>query len=133
MKKIENHKNNKSDVYVESETMRNDTVRCAMWNAATKRFEMPFVAADFAHPQFEGYINTLFYNFEGSTSQLVHGHVYDLLVQARKYGEVLRGNVLKVLDEQTPSYTLSQLLSNDRIPDFPGGLPRCGHGRARRL
>ena len=106
--------------FVKPKPMEIDTVRCAMWNAATKRFEMPFVAADFAHPQFEGYISSLFYNFEGSTSQLVHGHVYDLLVQARKYGEVLRGNVLKVLDEQTPSYTLSQLLSNDRIPEGYG-------------
>ncbi|MGM9868956.1 MAG: S8 family serine peptidase [Sodaliphilus sp.] len=103
--------------FVKPKPMEIDTVRCAIWNASAKQFEMPFVAADFGHPQFDGKMNTLFYTFDGSTSQLVHGHVYDLLVQARKNGGVLRANVLRVLDEQTPSYTLAQLLTNDRIPE----------------
>ena len=103
--------------FVRPKPMEIDTVRCAMWNAADKRFEMPYVAADFGHPQFNGNMPTVFYNFDGSLSQLVHGNVYDLLVQCRYDNKVLRADVIKVLNEITPDYVPAELLSNDRVAE----------------
>ena len=46
MKKIENHKNNKSDVYVESETMRNDTLDNVSYDFLDKLKVIPYLPDD---------------------------------------------------------------------------------------
>ena len=46
MKKIENHKNNKSDVYVESETMRNDTLDNVSYDFLDKLKVIPYLTDD---------------------------------------------------------------------------------------
>ena len=97
--------------------MEIDTVRCAMWNKAADRFEMPFVAADFGVPQFEGAMKPVFMLTEGDKSDLKDGYVYDLLVQTRMNDNETFGYVSKVLDEQKPSYSLASMLSVDRMKE----------------
>lgn len=46
MKKIENHKNNKSNVYVESETMRNDTLDNVSYDFLDKLKVIPYLTDD---------------------------------------------------------------------------------------
>lgn len=97
--------------------MEIDTVRCAMWNKAADRFEMPFVAADFGVPQFEGAMAPVFMLTEGDKSDLKDGYVYDLLVQTRVNDNETFGYVSKVLGEQKPSYSLASMLSVDRMKE----------------
>ncbi|MDY5608893.1 MAG: dockerin type I domain-containing protein, partial [Sodaliphilus sp.] len=97
--------------------MEIDTVRCAMWNKAADRFEMPFVAADFGVPQFEGAMKPVFMLTEGDKSDLKDGYVYDLLVQTRMNDNETFGYVSKVLGEQKPSYSLASMLSVDRMEE----------------
>ena len=97
--------------------MEIDTVRCAMWNKAADRFEMPFVAADFGVPQFEGAMKPVFMLTEGDKSDLKDGYVYDLLVQTRVNDNETFGYVSKVLGEQKPSYSLASMLSVDRMKE----------------
>ena len=102
---------------VRPKPMEIDTVRCAMWNKATDRFEMPFVAADFGVPQFEGAMKPVFMLTEGDKSDLKDGYVYDLLVQTRVNDNETFGYVSKVLGEQKPSYSLASMLSVDRMKE----------------
>ena len=102
---------------VRPKPMEIDTVRCAMWNKAADRFEMPFVAADFGVPQFEGAMKPVFMLTEGDKSDLKDGYVYDLLVQTRVNDNETFGYVSKVLDEQKPSYSLASMLSVDRMKE----------------
>ena len=102
---------------VRPKPMEIDTVRCAMWNKAADRFEMPFVAADFGVPQFEGAMKPVFMLTEGDKSDLKDGYVYDLLVQTRMNDNETFGYVSKVLDEQKPSYSLASMLSVDRMKE----------------
>ena len=102
---------------VRPKRMEIDTVRCAMWNKAADRFEMPFVAADFGVPQFEGAMKPVFMLTEGDKSDLKDGYVYDLLVQTRMNDNETFGYVSKVLDEQKPSYSLASMLSVDRMKE----------------
>ena len=97
--------------------MEIDTVRCAMWNKAADRFEMPFVAADFGVPQFEGAMKPVFMLTEGDKNDLKDGYVYDLLVQTRVNDNETFGYVSKVLGEQKPSYSLASMLSVDRMKE----------------
>ena len=93
------------------------TVRCAIWNKAADRFEMPFVAADFGVPQFEGAMKPVFMLTEGDKSDLKDGYVYALLVQTRVNDNETFGYVSKVLGEQKPSYSLASMLSVDRMKE----------------
>ena len=102
---------------VRPKPMEIDTVRCAMWNKAADRFEMPFVAADFDVPQFEGAMKPVFMLTEGDKSDLKDGYVYDLLVQTRVNDNETFGYVSKVLGEQKPSYSLASMLSVDRMKE----------------
>lgn len=102
---------------VRPKPMEIDTVRCAMWNKAADRFEMPFVAADFGVPQFEGAMKPVFMLTEGDKNDLKDGYVYDLLVQTRVNDNETFGYVSKVLDEQKPSYSLASMLSVDRMKE----------------
>lgn len=102
---------------VRPKPMEIDTVRCAMWNKAADRFEMPFVAADFGVPQFEGAMKPVFMLTEGDKSDLKNGYVYDLLVQTRMNDNETFGYVSKVLGEQKPSYSLASMLSVDRMKE----------------
>ena len=102
---------------VRPKPMEIDTVRCAMWNKAADRFEMPFVAADFGVPQFEGAMKPVFMLTEGDKSDLKDGYVYDLLVQTRVNDNETFGYVSKVLDEQKPSYSLASMLSIERMKE----------------
>ena len=102
---------------VRPKPMEIDTVRCAMWNKAADRFEMPFVAADFGVPQFEGAMKPVFMLTEGDKSDLKDGYVYDLLVQTRMNDNETFGYVSKVLGEQKPSYSLASMLSVDRMKE----------------
>lgn len=102
---------------VRPKPMEIDTVRCAMWNKAADRFEMPFVAADFGVPQFEGAMKPVFMLTEGDKSDLKDGYVYDLLVQTRMNDNETFGYVSKVLDEQKPSYSLASMLSIERMKE----------------
>lgn len=102
---------------VRPKPMEIDTVRCAMWNKAADRFEMPFVAADFGVPQFEGAMKPVFMLTEGDKSDLKDGYVYDLLVQTRMNDNETFGYVRKVLDEQKPSYSLASMLSIERMKE----------------
>lgn len=102
---------------VRPKPMEIDTVRCAMWNKAADRFEMPFVAADFGVPQFEGAMKPVFMLTEGDKSDLKNGYVYDLLVQTRVNDNETFGYVSKVLGEQKPSYSLASMLSVDRMKE----------------
>lgn len=102
---------------VRPKPMEIDTVRCAMWNKAADRFEMPFVAADFGVPQFEGEMKPVFMLTEGDKSDLKDGYVYDLLVQTRVNDNETFGYVSKVLGEQKPSYSLASMLSVDRMKE----------------
>lgn len=102
---------------VRPKPMEIDTVRCAMWNKAADRFEMPFVAADFGEPQFEGAMAPVFVLTEGDKSDLKDGYVYDLLVQTRVNDNETFGYVSKVLGEQKPSYSLASMLSVDRMKE----------------
>lgn len=102
---------------VRPKPMEIDTVRLAMWNKAADRFEMPFVAADFGVPQFEGAMKPVFMLTEGDKSDLKDGYVYDLLVQTRMNDNETFGYVSKVLDEQKPSYSLASMLSVDRMKE----------------
>lgn len=102
---------------VRPKPMEIDTVRCAMWNKVTDRFEMPFVAADFGVPQFEGAMKPVFMLTEGDKSDLKDGYVYDLLVQTRVNDNETFGYVSKVLGEQKPSYSLASMLSVDRMKE----------------
>lgn len=102
---------------VRPKPMEIDTVRCAMWNKAADRFEMPFVAADFGVPQFEGAMAPVFVLTEGDKSDLKDGYVYDLLVQTRVNDNETFGYVSKVLGEQKPSYSLASMLSVDRMKE----------------
>lgn len=102
---------------VRPKPMEIDTVRCAMWNKAADRFEMPFVAADFGVPQFEGAMKPVFMLTEGDKSDLKDGYVYDLLVQTRVNDNETFGYVSKVLGEQKPSYSLVSMLSVDRMKE----------------
>lgn len=102
---------------VRPKPMEIDTVRCAMWNKAADRFEMPFVAADFGVPQFEGAMKPVFMLTEGDKSDLKDGYVYDLLVQTRVNDNETFGYVSKVLGEQKPSYSLASMLSADRMKE----------------
>lgn len=102
---------------VRPKPMEIDTVRCAMWNKAADRFEMPFVAVDFGVPQFEGAMKPVFMLTEGDKSDLKDGYVYDLLVQTRVNDNETFGYVSKVLGEQKPSYSLASMLSVDRMKE----------------
>lgn len=102
---------------VRPKPMEIDIVRCAMWNKAADRFEMPFVAADFGVPQFEGAMKPVFMLTEGDKSDLKDGYVYDLLVQTRVNDNETFGYVSKVLGEQKPSYSLASMLSVDRMKE----------------
>lgn len=102
---------------VRPKPMEIDTVRCAMWNKAADRFEMPFVAADFGVPQFDGAMKPVFMLTEGDKSDLKDGYVYDLLVQTRVNDNETFGYVSKVLGEQKPSYSLASMLSVDRMKE----------------
>ena len=102
---------------VRPKPMEIDTVRCAMWNKAADRFEMPFVAADFGVPQFEGAVKPVFMLTEGDKSDLKDSYVYDLLVQTRVNDNETFGYVSKVLGEQKPSYSLASMLSVDRMKE----------------
>ena len=102
---------------VRPKPMEIDTVRCAMWNKAADRFEMPFVAADFDVPQFEGAMKPVFMLTEGDKSDLKDGYVYDLLVQTRVNDNETFGYVSKVLGEKKPSYSLASMLSVDRMKE----------------
>ena len=102
---------------VRPKPMEIDTVRCAMWNKVADRFEMPFVAADFGVPQFEGAMKPVFMLTEGDKSDLKDGYVYDLLVQTRMNDNETFGYVSKVLGEQKPSYSLASMLSVDRMKE----------------
>lgn len=102
---------------VRPKPMEIDTVRCAMWNKAADRFEMPFVAADFGVPQFEGAMKPVFMLTEGDKNDLKDGYVYDLLVQTRVNDNETFGYVSKVLGEQKPSYSLVSMLSVDRMKE----------------
>ena len=102
---------------VRPKPMEIDTVRCAMWNKVADRFEMPFVAADFGVPQFEGAMKPVFVLTEGDKSDLKDGYVYDLLVQTRVNDNETFGYVSKVLGEQKPSYSLASMLSVDRMKE----------------
>ena len=102
---------------VRPKPMEIDTVRCAMWNKAADRFEMPFVAADFGVPQFEGAMKPVFMLTEGDKNDLKDGYVYDLLVQTRVNDNETFGYVSKVLGEQKPSYSLASMLSVDRMKE----------------
>ena len=102
---------------VRPKPMEIDTVRCAMWNKAADRFEIPFVAADFGVPQFEGAMKPVFMLTEGDKSDLKDGYVYDLLVQTRVNDNETFGYVSKVLGEQKPSYSLASMLSVDRMKE----------------
>ena len=102
---------------VRPKPMEIDTVRLAMWNKAADRFEMPFVAADFGVPQFEGAMKPVFMLTEGDKSDLKDGYVYDLLVQTRMNDNETFGYVSKVLGEQKPSYSLASMLSVDRMKE----------------
>ncbi len=102
---------------VRPKPMEIDTVRCAMWNKAADRFEMPFVAADFGVPQFEGAMKPVFMLTEGDKNDLKDGYVYDLLVQTRMNDNETFGYVSKVLGEQKPSYSLASMLSVDRMKE----------------
>lgn len=102
---------------VRPKPMEIDTVRLAMWNKAADRFEMPFVAADFGVPQFEGAMKPVFMLTEGDKSDLKDGYVYDLLVQTRVNDNETFGYVSKVLGEQKPSYSLASMLSVDRMKE----------------
>lgn len=102
---------------VRPKPMEIDTVRCAIWNKAADRFEMPFVAADFGVPQFEGAMKPVFMLTEGDKSDLKDGYVYDLLVQTRVNDNETFGYVSKVLGEQKPSYSLASMLSVDRMKE----------------
>ena len=102
---------------VRPKPMEIDTVRCAMWNKAADRFEMPFVAADFGVPQFEGAMKPVFMLTEGDKSDLKDGYVYDLLVQTRVNDNETFGYVSKVLGEQKPSYSLASMLSIERMKE----------------
>ena len=102
---------------VRPKPMEIDTVRCAMWNKAADRFEMPFVAADFGVPQFEGAMKPVFMLTEGDKNDLKDGYVYDLLVQTRVNDNETFGYVSKVLDEQKPSYSLASMLSIERMKE----------------
>lgn len=102
---------------VRPKPMEIDTVRCAMWNKAADRFEMPFVAADFDVPQFEGAMKPVIMLTEGDKSDLKDGYVYDLLVQTRVNDNETFGYVSKVLGEQKPSYSLASMLSADRMKE----------------
>ena len=102
---------------VRPKPMEIDTIRCAMWNKAADRFEMPFVAADFGVPQFEGAMKPVFMLTEGDKSDLKDGYVYDLLVQTRVNDNETFGYVSKVLGEQKPSYSLASMLSVDRMKE----------------
>ncbi|UKI44695.1 MAG: dockerin type I domain-containing protein [Porphyromonadaceae bacterium] len=102
---------------VRPKPMEIDTVRCAMWNKVADRFEMPFVAADFGVPQFEGAMKPVFMLTEGDKSDLKDGYVYDLLVQTRVNDNETFGYVSKVLGEQKPSYSLASMLSVDRMKE----------------
>lgn len=102
---------------VRPKPMEIDTVRCAMWNKAADRFEMPFVAADFGVPQFEGAMKPVFMLTEGDKSDLKDGYVYALLVQTRVNDNETFGYVSKVLGEQKPSYSLASMLSVDRMKE----------------
>ena len=102
---------------VRPKPMEIDTVRCAMWNKAADCFEMPFVAADFGVPQFEGAMKPVFMLTEGDKSDLKDGYVYDLLVQTRVNDNETFGYVSKVLGEQKPSYSLASMLSVDRMKE----------------
>lgn len=103
--------------FVRPKPMEIDTVRLAMWNEAADRFEMPFVAADFGVPQFEGAMAPVFVLTEGDKSDLKDGYVYDLLVQTRVNDNETFGYVSKVLGEQKPSYSLASMLSVDRMKE----------------
>ena len=103
--------------FVRPKPMEIDTVRCAMWNKAADRFEMPFVAADFGVPQFEGAMKPVFMLTEGDKSDLKDGYVYDLLVQTRMNDNETFGYVSKVLGEQKPSYSLASMLSIERMKE----------------
>ena len=103
--------------FVRPKPMEIDTVRCAMWNKVADRFEMPFVAADFSVPQFEGAMKPVFMLTEGDKSDLKDGYVYDLLVQTRVNDNETFGYVSKVLGEQKPSYSLVSMLSVDRMKE----------------
>ncbi len=102
---------------VRPKPMEIDTIRLAMWNKAADRFEMPFVAADFGVPQFEGAMAPVFVLTEGDKSDLKDGYVYDLLVQTRVNDNETFGYVSKVLGEQKPSYSLASMLSVDRMKE----------------
>ena len=102
---------------VRPKPMEIDTVRCAMWNKAADRFEMPFVAADFGVPQFEGAMKPVFMLTEGDKNDLKDGYVYDLLVQTRVNDNETFGYVSKVLGEQKPSYSLASMLSIERMKE----------------
>ncbi len=102
---------------VRPKPMEIDTVRLAMWNKAADRFEMPFVAADFGVPQFEGAMKPVFMLTEGDKNDLKDGYVYDLLVQTRVNDNETFGYVSKVLGEQKPSYSLASMLSVDRMKE----------------
>lgn len=102
---------------VRPKPMEIDTVRLAMWNKAADRFEMPFVAADFGVPQFEGAMKPVFMLTEGDKSDLKDGYVYDLLVQTRVNDNETFGYVSKVLGEQKPSHSLASMLSVDRMKE----------------
>lgn len=102
---------------VRPKPMEIDTVRCAIWNKAADRFEMPFVAADFGVPQFEGAMKPVFMLTEGDKNDLKDGYVYDLLVQTRVNDNETFGYVSKVLGEQKPSYSLASMLSVDRMKE----------------
>ena len=97
--------------------MEIDTVSLAMWNKAADRFEMPFVAADFGVPQFEGAMKPVFMLSDGDKSDLKDGYVYDLLVQTRVNGNETFAYVNKVLGEQKPSYSLASMLSIERMKE----------------
>lgn len=102
---------------VRPKPMEIDTIRLAMWNKAADRFEMPFVAANFGVPQFEGAMAPVFVLTEGDKSDLKDGYVYDLQVQTRVNDNETFGYVSKVLGEQKPSYSLASMLSVDRMKE----------------
>ncbi len=107
--------------------MEIDTVRCAMWNEAEGVFEMPFAAADFGYPQFEGAMNPVFVCMDGDKDQFKNGYVYDLIVQTRINDNASFAYINKVLNEQKPTYAVSALFANDRVQESSEFTLKAAH------
>ncbi|MDO4510313.1 MAG: S8 family serine peptidase [Bacteroidales bacterium] len=102
-------------------------VQSAMWNKKEERFEMPYEAADFGHPQFKGGFTPQFSFFDGDKSLLKDGYVYELRVQSRFSRMSNMGYVLNVVSEQRPDYALASVLGNERIEEGSTVPMRGGH------